>query len=194
VRSALAIAGACALALLSAPLAAQPPAAVVQKSMVDPWVARTTLVSFQPQKAADAPVQLDLPKKEWMALPGSGSVLLVLSSRKGDAVVLVEGSPLRHPLEASDITAEFAQIELDALKQQQPQAADFQSKVLTLGERRLVAIQYARPGIFGSERVRQYSLPFGNRLYRVSCITSAALFGAYEAVFSHIAASFTASE
>ncbi len=160
----------------------------------DPWITRTTRVQFQPQRAADAPVQLDLPKKDWMVLPSSGSVLLVLATKKGDAVVLVERSMLRQALEAADITDLFAQIETDAIKERQPKATDFQSKVLDAGDRRLVAVQYGRPGVLGSERVRQYSVAVGKQLYRVTCISSAAQFAAYDSVFSHIAASFTATE
>jgi hypothetical protein len=164
-----------------------------QAAAVDPWIARTNSVSFQPQQAPDAPVRVDLPKKDWMVLPASGSMLLVMASRKGDAVVLVEGAVLRQALEPADVTDVFAQIEIDAIKQRQPKAAEFQARVLTLGERRLVAIQYSRPGVLGAERVRQYSMPNGTQLYRVSCISSAALFSVYDAVFSHMAASLTAS-
>lgn len=181
--------------VLTAPLAASLPAsAAVQAATVDPWIARTTSVSFQPQRAADAPLQLDLPKKDWMVLPSSGSALLVMASRKGDAVVLVEGAVLRQALEVADVTDVFTQIEIDAIKARHPKAADFQSRVLTLGQRRLVAIQYGRPGVLGNERVRQYSMPIGKQLYRVSCISIAAQFGAYEPVFSHIAASLVATE
>jgi hypothetical protein len=121
-------------------------------------------------------------------------VLLVLATKKGDAVVLVERSMLRQALEAADITDLFAQIETDAIKERQPKATDFQSKVLDAGDRRLVAVQYGRPGVLGSERVRQYSVAVGKQLYRVTCISSAAQFAAYDSVFSHIAASFTATE
>ena len=179
----------------------------------DPWITRTTKVQFQPQRAADAPVQLDLPKKDWMVLPSSGSVLLLSVTslaaagatvadamsrtpqvKAPHAVVLVERSTLRLALEAADITDLFAQIETDAIKERQPKATDFQSRVLDIGDRRLVAVQYGRPGVLGSERVRQYSVAVGKQLYRVTCISSAAQFAAYDSVFSHIAASFTATE
>jgi hypothetical protein len=160
----------------------------------DPWIARTTKVQFQPQRAADAPVQVDLPKKDWMVLPSAGSVVLTLASRKGDAVVFVERSTMRQALAAEDITDLFAQIETDAITERHPKAADFQSKVLDAGDRRLVAVQYARQGVLGAERVRQYSVPVGKQLYRVTCISSAAQFVLYDPVFSHIAASFTATE
>jgi hypothetical protein len=48
--------------------------------------------------------------------------------------------------------------------------------------------------VLGSERVRQYSVPVGRQLYRLTCISSAAQFAAYDPVFAHIAASFTATE
>ena len=101
---------------------------------------------------------------------------------------------LNQSLEAADITDLFAQIEIDAIKEQQPKAAEFQSKLLDAGQRRLVAVQYGRPGLLGRERVRQYSMPMGKYLYHVTCISSASQFGAYDRVFSHIAGSFTASE
>jgi uncharacterized membrane protein len=180
---------ACAAVFASAATPAQAPAA-----KADPWLAKSTRLQFQPQRAADAPVQLDLPRKDWSVLPSSGSVLLILASKKGDAIVLVERSSLQQALEAADITDLFAQIETDGIKERQPKATDFQSKVLDSGDRRLVAVQYARPGVLGSERVRQYSVPVGRQLYRLTCISSAAQFASYDPVFAHIAASFTATE
>jgi hypothetical protein len=187
------IAGVVALTLLVAvPAATSAGQAAATKA--DPWLAKTAKLQFQPQKAADAPVQLDVPKKDWSVLPSSGSVLLILASKKGDAIVLVERTGLLQPLQPADITDLFAQIETDAIKEQQPKATEFQSKVLDSGERRMVAVQYSRPGVLGAERVRQYSMPVGTQLYRVTCISSAAQFAAYDPVFAHIAASFTAGE
>ena len=186
----------CVFVLLAGSMAAAAQAAQAADpaKAPDPWLARTTKLQFQAQRAADAPVQLDLPKKDWMVLPSSGPLVLVMASRKGDAVVLVEQSTLRQALDPEDITDLFAQIEVDAIKERHPKAADFESKVLDLGARRLVAVQYGRPGLLGLERVRQYSVPIGRQLYRVTCISSTALFAVYGPVFSHIAASFTASE
>lgn len=121
----------------------------------DPWVARSTKLQFDRLRAADAPLQIDVPKKDWMALPSSPSALVVLASRKGDALVLVERSSLRAALDPSSITAVFAQLEIDGILEQQPKATEFLSRVLDTGQRKLVAVQYARPGVLGSERVRQ---------------------------------------
>jgi hypothetical protein len=160
----------------------------------DPWLAKSPKMQVRPQRAVDAPARLDVPAKDWSVLPSSGSTVLILASKKGDAVVLVERSSLAMALEPADITDLFAQIETDAIKERQPKATDFQSKVLDLASRRLVAVQYGRPGILGSEKVRQYSVPVGKELYRVTCISSAAQFAAYDPVFAHIAASFTVGE
>jgi hypothetical protein len=184
----------CGIATLAGSLATALPApAAVQTEAIDAWIAPTTRFQFQPQRAADAPLQLDLPKKDWMVLPSSGSVLLMLASRKGDAVVLVERLALNLVLEAADITDLFAQIEIDAIKKQHPRAAEFQSRVLNSSQHRLVAVQYGRPGVLGNERVRQYSIPIDKQLYHVTCVSSAGQFDAYDPVFSHIAASFTAT-
>src|SRR5262245_56293994 len=116
-------------------LAAASPAA--QSAPTDPWFARVTGVDFESRRAADAPLQMDVPKKDWMVLPSSGSVLLVLASRRGDAVVLVERSVLQQALEAAKITDLFAQIEVDAVRERHPKAADFKSRLLYAGERRI---------------------------------------------------------
>jgi hypothetical protein len=181
---------------LAGTLAAAPPhpqrrPATVASPGTDPWVSRAAKLQVRPQRSADAPLQVEFPAKDWMVLPSSGALVLAAVSRKGDAVVLIERTTLRQALDPADITDLFAQIEIEAIKERQPKAADFQSKVLDSGARRLVAVQYSRPGVLGSERVRQYSVPVGTDLYRVTCISSAARFAAYDPVFSHIAASLT---
>jgi hypothetical protein len=180
--------------MLLGPVAATLFARQAAPAKPDPWFTKTAKVAFQPLKAADAPVTIDVPKKDWMALPSGGSVLLVAASRKGDAILLVERAALSQPLLSADITDLFAQIESDAIKEQQPRATEFQAKVLDAGERRLVAVQYTRPGVLGTERVRQYSLPLGKQLYRVTCVSSAARFAAYDPVFAHMAASFSVGQ
>lgn len=177
--------------LAAAPLHAQRRPATVASPGTDPWVSRAAKLRVRPQRSADAPLQVEFPAKDWMVLPSSGALVLAAASRKGDAVVLIERSTLRQALDPADITDLFAQIEIEAIKERQPKAADFQSKVLDSGARRLVAVQYNRPGVLGNERVRQYSVPVGTDLYRVTCISSAARFAAYDPVFSHIAASLT---
>lgn len=158
----------------------------------DPWYGRTTKVQFQPIKNADPAFQMEWPRKDWMLLPSAGSLSLVVASKKGDALVVVERTTLRQPLEQSDITDLFAQLESDAIKEKQ-KAIDVQARVIDGGSQRLVAVQYQRTGALGAERVRQYSVPVGKSLYRLTCISSAAQFLSYDPVFAHMAASFVAS-
>lgn len=183
----------CAL-VLPMPALAAAPAAALQTPAPDPWIARTATVPFQPLRVADAPLQLDVPKKDWMVLPASGSVVVSLANRRGDAAVLVERSTLAVALDAAAITNVFAEIEISTIKESQPKATDFQSRILDIGPRRLVAVQYSRPGVLGAERVRQYSVPVGKQLYHLIVISAAAQFASYDPVFSHIAASFTVTE
>ncbi len=147
--------------------AAPPPpqrrATTVASPGTDPWVSRSAKLQVRPQRSADAPLQVEFPTKDWMVLPSSGALVLAAASRKGDAVVLIERSTLRQALDPADITDLFAQIEIEAIKERQPKAADFVSKVLDSGARRLVAVQYSRPGVLGSERVRQYLGPGRHR-------------------------------
>ena len=183
------------VAVLTGTLAAAPnvqrKTPTVASPGTDPWVSRAAKLQVQPQRSPDAPLQVEFPTKDWMVLPSSGVLVLAAASRRGDAVVLIERSTLRQALDPADITDLFAQIEIDAIKEREPKAAEFQSKVLDAGARRLVAVQYSRSGVLGTERVRQYSVPVGTDLYRVICISSAARFAVYDPVFSHVAASMT---
>lgn len=179
--------GVVVMILLAAPLLAQ----AGKNGGQDPWYGRTTRAQFQPIKAPDGGFQMEWPKKDWMPLPSAGSLALVLASRKGDALVVVERSTLRQPLEPADITDLFAQLESDVVKEQQ-KALDVQARVIESGDRRLVAVQYQRAGVLGTERVRQYSMPAGKTLYRVTCISSDGRFASYDPLFAHMAASFAA--
>ena len=176
-------------ALLAAGAGAEPPAG---QAAGDPWYSRNAKLQFQVSLGAEVAFQLEWPRKDWLALPGGGSLLLAFASKKGDAVVLVEQVTLRQPLDPRDLTELFAQLEAEGIKERHPGATDFQSKVIEGADRRLVAVQFARTGVLGSERVRQYSIPVGKQLYRVTCAAAAAQFAAYEPVFAHMAATFSA--
>lgn len=180
-----------ALLLLAASPHAQSPASQTSRAPAEPWYARSAKIQFQSARGPDAAFQIEWPRKDWMTLPGGGSLVLAFASKKGDAVVLVEQVPLRQALEADDITDLFGQLEADAIKERHPRAAEFQSKVIESGERRLVAVQFTRPGVLGNERVRQYSIPVGKQLYRLTCASAAAQFAAYDPLFAHMAATFS---
>lgn len=166
----------------------------VQAQKADPWLARTNASAFEAQKGTDAPILLDVPKNSWMVLPATRSVLFLMAARKGDATVSVERAPLSITLQPEDVTDVLAQIQVDAIKAREPRATEFEARVLDAGDRRFVAVQYRRTGVTGPERVRQYTLPVGHWLYHITCAASLTQFGSYDAVFAHIANSFTAAE
>jgi len=174
------------VSLLGSPLAAQTPGS---PASTDPWYGRSSRVQFQPVKLATEGFQMEWPKKDWLLVPSAGPLSLVLVSKKGDASIVIERSSLRQPLEAADITDLFAQLESDAIKTQQ-KALDIQARVIDGGGQRLAAVQYQRDGALGPERVRQYSIPAGKRLYRIVCVSTSAQFLVFDAVFAHVAASF----
>lgn len=180
--------------LFSGVLLAVPPAPAGQagSTPADPWYSRTTRAQFQPVPVTDVTYRLEWPKKDWMLLPSGGSLLVGVVPKKGDAVVLLERMSLQQALDPADITDLFAQIETDAIKERHPTASDFQSRILENGALRLVAVQFSRPGVLGSEKVRQYSIPVGRQLYRLTCASRAASFAAYEPLFAHMAATFSA--
>jgi len=157
----------------------------------DPWFVRTTRGSFQTLRGPDARFSMEYPSKDWLVVPSGGAAAVILAQKKGDAAVVVERAPLRQELAPEEITDLFAQLETDVVRERQPKAADFQSRVIDAPGRRLVVLQYVRPGVAGPERVRQYSIPVGKQLYRLTFAAPVGQFPSFDVVFSHMAAAFT---
>jgi hypothetical protein len=139
----------------------------------------------------DKRFSVEFPKTwRWMVVAGSGEALITFVEPRTEAAVVVEHARMGQPLAAADITDVFAQAEIDWLKELQPRASGFASKTVTLGARRLVVIDYTRPGLDKVvETVRQYSIPDGQDLYRITCMSIASLFAKHESTFSNVAES-----
>ena len=144
-------------------------------------------------------IRFEYPKKDWeivtrpttAVVPGATAPIVSVVQRKREAAVVVELTKLHQPLALDDITDLFSQLEADSIRERQPQATDVKAKLVDVGGgRRLVILTYGRQGVGGSERVRQYSIPAGADLFRLTCVATAAQFPRYEAVFAHVAASF----
>jgi hypothetical protein len=151
---------------------------------------RVAKLEVQPFEAPGKQVRLEYPKKDWQVVPGGSSAIASLLQRRGEAAVVIEQSRLNQALAQDDITDLFGQIESDTIRDRQPSPSDIQSKVYEAGGRRFVIVDYARQGVAGPERVRQYSIPMGSDLYRLTCSAPASSFTRYETVFAHIAATF----
>jgi len=126
----------------------------------------------------------------WQLIPGVGDVLAAFSEKRGEAALIIERFQLQQRITPGDMTDLFAQLELDALKQKQPKASNFVSRLMDMPGRKIVVIDYARPGLLGPELARQYSYPIELSLYRLTCSAPQSYFSKYEAAFSRIAQTF----
>jgi hypothetical protein len=144
-------------------------------------------------------IRFEYPKKDWeivprpatAVIPGATAPIVSVVQRKREAAVVVEQTKLHQPLALDDITDLFSQLEADSIRERQPQATDVRARLVDVGGgRRLVILTYGRQGVGGPERVRQYSIPAGADLFRLTCVATVGQFGRYEAVFAHVAASF----
>lgn len=146
-------------------------------------------------------IRFEYPKKDWeivprasaAVIPGATAPIVSVVQRKREAAVVVEQTKLHTALALEDITDLFSQLEADSIRERQPQATDVRAKLVDVGGgRRLVILTYGRQGVGGAERVRQYSIPAGADLFRLTCVAPAGQFARYEAVFAHVAATFAA--
>jgi hypothetical protein len=135
-------------------------------------------------------IRFEFPKKDWQLVAGGTVAIVSVTQKAGQAAVVVEHTRLNAPLAPDDITDLFAQLEAEQIKQQQPDASDVQSKLVSIDNRRFVIVGYTRRGVAGAERVRVYSVPVGSDLYRLTCSAAAQQFARYEQVFAHVAATF----
>jgi hypothetical protein len=121
----------------------------------------------------------------WEVIAGSAEPMLVVKQPKREAAVAVERIRLKQALPGDEIADGFVQVEVDILKENQPQATDVKPTVISIASgRRLLVINYTRPGGNPSQRVRQYSYSVGKDLYRMTCMApDADSFRKYESVF-----------
>ncbi len=134
----------------------------------------------------------------WMVVAGAAEALSTFYHPKREAAIVVERFKMKVVL-TQGITDFFAQIESDVLKENQPNVMDVNARVVAQGQKRLVQIDYRRPGVgepgkVEDERVRQYSVPVGGNLYRITCASLASQFGKYEVVFQWAAESLKSAE
>ena len=186
--AALAIGGACA------PLWAQDPVAPAAGEY-----GRAAKLEVQVFESANRQIRFEYPRKDWevvprittVIIPGATSPLVSLVQRRREAAVVVEQTKLHQPLALDDITDLFSQLEADSVRERQPLASDVKAKLVDAGGRRFVIVTYGRQGVSGPERIRQYSIPAGADLFRLTCVAAVSQFARYEQVFAHVAASFT---
>jgi hypothetical protein len=131
---------------------------------------------------------------DWMNISPSGESIAVFVRKNREAAVVVERSRLSVKLGKDQITEVFAEVEAARLKESQPRATDVVSKIVTEQGKRLILIDYSRPGLKGiRERVRQYSFPVAQDVYRITCTAIREVFPRYEEIFAIVASSLKAA-
>ena len=126
----------------------------------------------------------------WQIVSGAAEPLVTFVQPRNLAAVVIEHFHMNQQLAPEDITDLFAQIEVDVLKENQPRATEVNAVAQTQFGRRLIVLDYRRPGVSEPERVRQYSFPVGRDLYRLTCMAVDEQFPKFESVFSTLAQSF----
>ena len=162
-------------------------AAVVSVTSLEAQASRKGFTIF---RAFQDRFTFEYPVKDWDTVAGGTSSLVALSQKKREAAVVVEYQPLRLELAPSEIDQEFAKLEAEPVTTRQPGAAEVSVKLIDVGANRVIVVEYTRRGIWGAERVRQYSLPLGKQMYRIVCSAPATLFAKHEPTFAALVESF----
>ncbi len=123
----------------------------------------------------------------WTIISPSGEPLATFVHPSTEAAVIVEHFRLNQPLGPDDVTELFADIELERVRESQRGVQSLQDRVVTRGGRPWAIIDYVRPGLREDERVRQYSIPSGDDLYRITCAALASRFARHEATCEAVA-------
>ena len=108
------------------------------------------LLFTDPQKR----YSVEFPKDwQWLMVSGSGEPLVTFIHPRKEAAVVVERYRMRAPLGREQITDIVSRRSKPiVLKENQPRASDVASKMVTQNGRRLILIDYLRPGIDTRER------------------------------------------
>jgi hypothetical protein len=130
----------------------------------------------------------------WMIVSGSGEPIATFIQPRSEAAVVVERFRLKQPLRPDDITDLFAEIEVEYLKENQRGVANVSAKVIARDGLRASVVDYSRPGLNEEERVRMYSFPVGEDLYRVTCMSLASRFQKYDPEFEAIVSTLKSAE
>jgi hypothetical protein len=172
--------------------AAQAPAA--GKPGADPWFHRTApeALKTRPYEDPSKRFTIDYPQKDWTPYPGGVQSLVTFHQKKGQASVVIERQTLPGVTEQRFVTDSFISLRADEVRNAEPRAVSIEQRVIEDGEFRIAVLVYTRPGAEGAESMRVYHMLRGRHLYRIVCRAAQGQMPAFEAIFAHMAASFSA--
>jgi hypothetical protein len=163
----------------------------------DPWYGRNPKSrDIENPKGPLRKVSIEFPRT-WQIVPGYGEILVAVAEKTRNnqpaAAIVLEQSQLQAAINPNDITDELAQAEVGVMRARLPGVKTFEHQLKQADGFRFIFIQYSKPGMSGTDRVVQYSIPAGTVMYRLICIAPEAQLTKYQSLFAHVAASFKAS-
>jgi hypothetical protein len=132
--------------------------------------------------------EIEYPAKDWRVLPSAGSTLAGFSGKDNAALFIEAPFKMADALTPAELEA-LPEIELAALKKQQPGVKEFTSDMVDSRSGRGVLIRYSR-ATGETEAVRQYSIPVGKDLYRLNGVVPSRLLAKNEPIIVHMIQSF----
>jgi len=178
-RAAIACATACAIVLGER-------AASAQKKFLIFGEGKVTYTTFRDLAGR---FELEYPTKDWGSFPPGGSAIAILSRSDKTATLVIDRLRLSEPLAPNEI-ATNAKVEVESLKEQQPNAKDFASELLDCKAGQGSLIRYSRAGARGIERVMHYSVGVDRDLYRLDAVVADASLAKFEPILRHMIQSF----
>ena len=133
---------------------------------------------------------LEYPEKDWQVVPGGGSVVLTLAQKGNQAFIVIDHSRSDITLSPDEVGAVFLDSERARVANRQSGSNVTAATMTTTPAGPVAMLHYTRPGLKAQESVVQYSVPFGQDLFRLICSAQTAQFAKFEPVFVHVAGSF----
>lgn len=162
----------------------------------DPWFAKgqPNVLKMRPYADPSKRFTIDYPVKDWTPYPGGVTSLVVFHQKKGLASVIVERTTLPSVAEQRFVNDTFIGLRAEEVRNADPQSSAIEQRTITDGEYRIAVLVYSRPGPDGPESVRTYHMLRGRHLYRIVCRAVQGQMPAFDPIFAHMAASFTAPD
>jgi hypothetical protein len=135
--------------------------------------------------------EIEQPTKDWGLVPPGGSAIAILSRNDRTASIIVDLARLSEPLGQNELMTN-AQIEVDAMKEQQPNAKDFTTDLFDSKAGKGALIKYSRIGSNGAERAMRYLVGVERDLFRLDGVVQIASAPKYEPILVHMIQSFKA--
>jgi len=151
------------------------------------WLTGDKNTKYDSFKDPGGRFQIEYPTKDWKLLPAGGSSLAVFARNDGPTLY-IDHVRLRDKLTQGEIDA-LPDVEINRLKDQQPNGKAFTSDLLESRAGRGVLVKYSRTST-APENVLQYSIPVGQDLFRISGIIPEKQMARYEPVVMHMIQSF----